>query len=245
MIAPGRASLCALGGLVPRPTQRHSQLLPLALPAGVFGLDLTLRPPPRQCPYRRKQVLEKTVAQTHTEGGASHAPIARLRERKPQSLAAFLPTRGAEIMGMSNVRLIKHEAVPKCGSAFPTAGRRRILLGQSARPPAQAGPGHERSSPGAGPTRWRGPRVRSIRLHEVHQTGATLFAGLLSPPVRPRKAEVDLIDPAFKMQAPDLAAFRPGAEQAFWQAGMGERALAVRRAIGIIAFCRIFHCGPP
>ena len=60
-----------------------------------------------------------------------------------------------------------------------------------------------------------GRAVRSIRLHEVNQTGAALFAGLLSPPVRPRKAEVDLIDPAFKMQAPDLAAFRPGAEQAF------------------------------
>ena len=67
----------------------------------------------------------------------------------------------------------------------------------------------------------------------------------LSPPVRPRKAEVDLVDPAFKMQAHDLAAFRPGAEQAFWQAGLGERGLAVRRAIGIIAFRRIFHRSPP
>ena len=56
---------------------------------------------------------------------------------------------------------------------------------------------------------------------------------------------MDLIEPAFKMQAPDLVAFRPGAEQAFWQAGLGERALAVRRASGIIAFCRIFHRDPP
>jgi hypothetical protein len=34
----------------------------------------------------------------------------------PQSLAASLPARSAESYGMANVRLIKHEVVPKCGS---------------------------------------------------------------------------------------------------------------------------------
>jgi hypothetical protein len=50
----------------------------------------------------------------------------------PQPLAASLPPRSAESWAMANVRLIKHEAVPNCGSfevLFRTAGRRSISIG--------------------------------------------------------------------------------------------------------------------
>jgi len=64
----------------------------------------------------RKQILEKQWRKHIPKVVLATRDSARLRKRKPQSLAAFLPTRSAESWGMSKRPTDQDEAVPKCGS---------------------------------------------------------------------------------------------------------------------------------
>ncbi len=75
----------------------------------------------------------------------------RLSHPRP---SGFPPGPIGEISGMANVRLIKHEAVPNCGSCevrFPDGGPSKYFYWDDLpEPPAQAGPAHQRGCFGAG-----------------------------------------------------------------------------------------------